>query len=312
MTTANVSEDGQRGGLELTFCWASLTAGTHGQLIFISILNSFLAITASLGNALILVALRKESSLHPPSKLLLSNLAATDLCVGIISHPLFVIFLISVMNERWDICRYVSVTGFIADPIFCGVSLSTLTAISVDRLLALSLGLRYRQVVTLRRTYVIVIAFWVLQIVISMMSLRNVLIAVSCSILVASLCLATSIFSYTKIFFTLRHHQNQVQDHIQQPNHTSQLNIARYRNVVCTSLWLQFMLASCYLPDSIVVALMSIGGLSTPLFLAREYTVTLVYLNSSLNPILYCWKINEVKQAVKDTIRKVLRCPSIN
>jgi len=310
MTAANVSEDGQHGGLELTFCWASLTAGTHGQLRFISVLNSFLCITAVFGNALIVVALRKESSLHPPSKLLLSNLATTDLCVGVISHPLFVIFLVSVMNESWDICRFSSVTGFIADPIFCGVSLSTLTAISVDRLLALLLGLRYRQVVTLKRTYVIVITIWVVQTVISMMSLINVLIAISCSIIVASMCLVTSIFSYTKIFFTLRHHQTQVQDHVQQPNQTNQLNKARYRRVVSTALFLQFTLLVCYLPDSVVIALMSISGLSTPLFLAREYTVTLVYLNSSLNPILYCWKIKEVNQAVKDTIRQVLSCPS--
>ena len=310
MTTANVSEDGQHGGIELTFCWASLTAGTHGQLRFISVLNSFLCITAVLGNGLIVVALRRESSLHPPSKLLLSNLATTDLCVGLISHPLFAIFLLSVMNESWDVCRYSSVIGFIADPIFCGVSLSTLTAISVDRLLALSLGLRYRQVVTLKRTHVLVITIWVVQTVISMMSLMNVLIAISCSIIIACLCLVTSILSYSKIFLTLRHHQTQVQDHVQQPNQTNRLNIARYRTVVSTALWLQFTLLVCYLPESIVVASMSITGLSTPLFLAREYTVTLVYLNSSLNPILYCWKIKEVNQAVKDTIRQVLSSPS--
>ena len=309
MAAANLSEDGLHGGLELTFCWASLTAGTHGQLKFITVLNSFMTVTAVLGNTLILVALRRVSLLHPPSKLLLTNLATTDLCVGLISHPLLIIFLLAAMNESWDICRYSSFTGFIADPIFCGVSLSTLTGISVDRLLALSLRLRYRQVVTLKRTYVIIITIWVVQTVISMMSFINVLVAVSCSILVASLCLATSIFSYTKIFFSLRRHQNQIQDHVQQPSQTNQVNVAQYRKVVSTALWLQFPLLVCYLPDSIVVALSSIAGLSTSLFLAREYTITLVYLNSSLNPILYCWKIKEVKQAVKDTITQVFSCP---
>ena len=310
MAATNLSEDGQHGGLEETFCWASLTAGTHGQLKFITVLNSFLTVTAVLGNSLILIALRTVSLPHPPSKLLLSNLATTNLCVGLISHPLLIIFLFAAMNESWDICRYSSVTGFIADPIFCGVSLSTLAGISVDRLLALSLGLRYRQVVTLKRTSVVIIAIWIVQTVISMMSFMNVLVAVSCSILVSSLCLATSIFSYTKIFFSLRRHQNQVQDHVQQPSQTNQLNVARYRKVASTALWLQFTLLVCYLPDSIVVGLMSIAGLSTPLFLAREYTITLVYLNSSFNPILYCWKIKEVKQAVKDTITQVFFCQS--
>ena len=47
----------------------------------------------------------------------------------------------------------------------CGVSLLTLTAISVDRLLALLLGLRYRQVVTVKKTYVAILAFWIVSVV---------------------------------------------------------------------------------------------------------------------------------------------------
>ena len=67
----------------------------------------------------------------------------------------------SIMNEHWKICRYVYKTAFIVGHLLCGVSVLTLTAISVDRRLALLLGLRYRQVVTLKRTYVIAITFWI-------------------------------------------------------------------------------------------------------------------------------------------------------
>ena len=121
-----------------------------------------MAITAFLGNTLILVALHKESSLHAPSKLLFRNLATTDLCVGLIVEPLFLTYFISILNEPWHICPYAgfavsSITGHILG---C-VSLFTLTIISVDRLLALLLGLRYRQVVTLKRIYRVVVVFWV-------------------------------------------------------------------------------------------------------------------------------------------------------
>ena len=85
-----------------------------------------------------------------------------------------------------------------------------MTVISVDRLLALLLGLRYRQVVTLKRTYEIVITLWVVFAFFTAMQW--------CGIIVTSLCLVISVFPYTKIFFTLRHHQNQVQGHVQQPN----------------------------------------------------------------------------------------------
>ena len=168
-----------------------------------------MSVTAVLGNILILIALHKESSLHPPSKLLLRSLATTDLLVGLIAEPVFVIYCISKANEHWNMFRYASLVGFTSSHIFCGVSVLTLTAISVDRLLALLLGLRYKQVVTLKRNYVIVIAIWVVCTVSSAIQFWNRLITRWCGIIGASLCLVISIFSYTKIFLTLRHHQNQ-------------------------------------------------------------------------------------------------------
>ena len=308
MAPANVTGDEQQKTLEELLCSAGWTAELHGHLTFISVLNSFLSITAFLGNALILIALRKESSLRPPSKLLLRCLATTDLCVGLISEPLTVIYWMSqvVMNEHW--CGFTLVASFIAAYILCSVSLLTLTAISVDRLLALLLGLRYRQVVTLKRTHVIVVMFWVVSTVLSGMSFWNPLVIFWSMIIVVSCSLATSIFSYTKIFFTLRHHQNQVHDNVQQPNQTNQLNIARYRKAVSSALWLQLTLVACFLPRGIAVALLTKRRLSPSIFLVNQYTIALVYLNSLLNPILYCWKIDEVRQVVKATIRQVLCC----
>ena len=290
MDTANPAGNGQKETVEQLFCSTGLPTG--GQLTFILVLNSFLSIIAFLGNSLIVIALHKESSLHPPSKLLLRYLATTDLCVGLISQPLFVTSCVSLVNEYWNICHYAANAS-----IFCGVSVLTLTAISVDRLLALLLGLRYRQVVTLKRTYMIVITFFVVCTVSSAMWFWNPVINFWCSIIVTSLCLVTSAFSYT-----LRHHQNQVQDHVQQPNQTNQLNIARYKKAVSTAIWLQMTLVTCYLPYGVVTVLAPNRGRISSVYYAWRYAFTLVFFNSSINPILYCWKIGEVRQAVKDTI----------
>ena len=306
MSAQNVGGDGQQKAVGDLTCWLYLTSGLHGHLTFLSVLNSFLSVTAFLGNSLILIALHKESSLHPPSKLLLRSLATTDLCVGLIAEPLFVVNCISTANEHWNMFRYTSALGLATRHIFCGVSVLTLTAISVDRLLALLLRLRYKQVVTFKRTYVIAIAIWVVCTVYSAMRFWNRLITLVCIIMVTSLCLVISVFSYTKIFLTLRHHQNEVQDHVQQPNQTNQLNIARYKKAVSTAIWLQLTLVACYLPGNLVAVLISYSGLSSSLCYAWIYIITLAYLNSSLNPLLYCWKIEEVKQEVKDTIRQVL------
>ena len=262
--------------------------------------------TAFLGNVLILIALHKESSLHPPSKLLLRSLATTDLCVGLIVEPLAVIGWMSVVNGHWNICPYMYDAASITGNIFCGVSVFTLTAISVDRLLALRLGLRYTQVVTLKRSYVFVITSWLVSAVNSSMQFWNRLITFWYGIIGISLCLIISMLSYTKIFFILRQHQIHAQDLVQQPNQTNQLNIARYKKAVSTAIWLQVTLVACYLPYGVVTTLVTAGRLSSPVYHGWVYSFTLLFLNSSLNPILYCWKIQEVRQAVKDTIRQVL------
>ena len=305
MPTANFAENVQQKTVEQILCLKGLADEISGQLTFILVLNSFLSVSAFLGNALILIALHKESSLHPPSKLLLRCLATTDLCVGLIVEPLTVTCLISVLNEHWNMCRYISAAGFITGNILCGVSLFTITAISVDRLLALLLGLRYRQVVTLQRTYGVVITLWFVSTVFSAMFFWKPIITFWYSTVGIPLGLITSILFYTKIFLTLRNHQNQVQDHFQQPNQTHQLNIARYKKAVFTAIWLQLSLVVCYVPCGVVMALATSGGRSSSVYKAWYYVVSLVYLNSSINPILYCWKIEEVRQAVKETIRQL-------
>ena len=305
MTTANFTGDGQQKTVEQVFCSSDLTAGLHGQLIFLSISNAFLSFTAFLGNVLILIALRKESSLHPPSKLLLRSLATTDLCVGLTAEPLTVSYWMSEANGHWNICRFVLRASLLTGSFLCGVSLWTLNAISVDRLLALLLGIRYRPVVTLKRTYVIVITIWVVSIVLSTVQYWNPVFIIWFWIIVIPLCLLTSVFSYSKIFLTLRHHQNQVQGH-ERPNQTSQLNIVLYKKAVSSVIWLQLTLIACYQPFGVIVALLTNSALSPTVYQAWIYAYTLVYLNSSLNPIFYCWKIDEVRRAVKDTFRQML------
>ena len=303
MAITNFTEDRKQNTYEEMFCCTELTEEIHFPLTCFSAVNIFLSITAFLGNALILVALQKDSSLHPPSKLLLRNLATTDLCVGVIAEPLYVAYLMSVVNEQWNICRHVFVSTHITGYILTAVSLFTLAAISVDRLLALLVGLRYRQVVTLKRIYLTLTAIWVVSVAGTAMYFWNQLITTWCAYTAISLCLVISTVSYAKIFLTLRRHQIQVIQ--EQPSQTIQVNIARYRKAVSSALWVQSTLVICYLPEGIVRALFTQRGPSLSVFIAKVLTSTLVFLNSSLNPALYCWKIKEVRQAVKDTIKQL-------
>ena len=308
MALTNCTEDENRlNTFRELFCSAEYIRDVDGEFIILSTLTIFLSITAFLGNSLILVALHKETSLHPPSKLLYRNLAITDLCVGIIVDPLAVTYLTSVVKERWDICYHANWAANFLTYTLCLVSLLTLTAISVDRLLALLLGLRYKQVVTLRRTYITVIVFWIFSAVGASAWFWNPIINSMSRYLVGALCLVTTIVANTKIFFSLRH--NQIHNHVAQgqPSQAIPLNIDRYRKAVYSALWVQVTLVICYLPYVIAVALTPQRGMPLSIYLARSFTLNIIYLNSSLNPLLYCWQIREVRQAVKETLRHFFR-----
>ena len=288
-------------------CSPSLVGGLQQQLsiCFVAV-DILLSITAFVGNSLILVSLYKESSLHPPSKLLYRCLATTDLLVGLITQPHMALHWMSASQEHWSLCRYakdaVDITGYV----FILVSLMTMTAISVDRLLALLLGLRYKQIVTLKRMYIIVTTFWVFNLVASLSGFFDHRVTYLYSSLVISFCLVISLASYTKIFCTLRYHQAQVGDQ-QQPSQTNALNMARFRKAVYSALWVQLALVVCYTPIctvSIVIAYTK--KYSLLLVVTWKVAFILLFFNSTLNPFLYCWKISEVRQAVKQTIKEAL------
>ena len=268
---------------------------------FFSVSNIFLSITASLGNIVILTALASVSSIHPPTKLFFRCLAVTDLCVGLIIQPLFITDIMSriiKMNETFlhylpEIIGALSIT-------FCGVSVLTSTAISVDRLLALLMGLRYRDVITLRRVRVVVICIWLIAALSAWLRVWRRDIAYKQASVIVILCLATSIFCYSRIFLKLRHQHAFVQNivpHSQQNGEGIPMNINRYKKTVSSIMWVQLALVACYIPWGIAAVLYG-----NQHFVAWKATSTLVYLNSSLNPILYCWKIKGVKQAVKGII----------
>ena len=214
IATTNSTEGGtQTDTYQVSPCSPSFLVGLQPQLISFSAVNIFLSITAFLGNFLILVALNKETSLYPPSKLLYRCLATTDLLVGLFTQPLAATYWMSVVHKHWSLCRHARDAASLSSYALCGVSLFTLTAISVDRLLALLLGIRYRQIVTLKPTCIITATFWILSVAAKSFSISHTRITIWYSIILKPSCSVISMASYTKIFCTLRHHQTQVQDH---------------------------------------------------------------------------------------------------
>ena len=267
--------------------------------------NIFLAITATLGNILVLIALYKVSSIHPPTKLLLRCLAVTDLCVGLVVQPIFIASLLEIPSAVWDdLYRTATYLSYILS----GVSILTTAAISVDRLLALLLGLRYRCTVTLRRVRVAIVCFWLITFSNGLIyTLYSPDIGSDLGFVVVLFSLFISVFSYTKVILRLRQHQAQIQQFAgrEQANvREIPLNIERYKKMVYSVAWVQLAMAVCYFPTVLNMIMMMAKIRDDNFFGITARTI--FHCNSSLNPILYCWKISEVRQEVKNTLKEIL------
>ena len=287
-----------------------------GIAVFLSTLNIFLSITASLGNALILAALQRETSLHTPTKLLFRCLAVTDLFVGVITQPLYAFFLLSSVTTgmSWQVVYYIDKLSTASSLVLCQVSILIPSSISVDRLLALLCGLRYRHVVTSPRVRAVIICFWLIGISVGAVFFWNFIAAatVFCALTLFNLTIA--VLLYSSIYVKLRRHRFQVSTLTQgQPNERKlPLHIARYKNSVSSAVWVQLVLLTCFIPCSVVVILMICGQIpGSQIEIALAVAATLVYLNSSINPIIYCWRIRSVRRAAKETIKQLNCCKPV-
>ena len=199
--------------------------------------------------------------------------------------------------------------------VLCGLSIFVSTAISLDRLLALKLRLRYKKVVTLSRIRAAILSFLLLVVSIGLV---YVFVDKIYALIITLICVAFSIiistFSYVTIFRTLRKHQSIMQSRIYQvqPNGgANPLNIAKYKKTVSSIAWVQLVLIACYTPFIVGIVVIKVNNL-TGFYCEMFWTFsgTFVYFNSSLNPFLYCWKLREVRQAASAAIRRYICCKS--
>ena len=268
--------------------------------------NVFLLFAGVVGNTLIVRIFHQVVSIHSSSRTLFYSLAASDLCVGFIVQPLNLVYLISNITGNRSLCKstlpYLEVTGFAMS----GVSLLTASEISVDRLLALRLRLSYRQVVSLGRVRLVVVATWLVSLVSGLTSLWNREAFNLLQIIGTFLAIAISTVSYGWIHHKLRQqkkHRKQRKvawvESSQVVSGVSSFSSIHYKKTLSTALWVYCVLMSCYLPYMMVAVLWTVFGAQREVVICHVFALTLLYFNSAVNPVLYCLKIREVKERFK-------------
>ena len=267
------------------------------------VFNSLLTITAIIFNSVTIQALRKTSSLPNPLKTLLLSLAVSDLGVGLLVEPFYIGLLVKWLqrdNSTDAICTTFNwMMGLISGASFVGVM-----ALSVDRFLAIHLHLRYQELVTPKRVNALVISIWISS---ALLPLVSLLVPMTIAYLVLAitgiLCLVISGLLFFRIYLTVQRHRNQI--HALRA-HNQIANAARLRKSAVGMFYIYLVFLKCYLPNFCSFAIIAISKFSSGVKVFVISSITLVLLNSSLNPVVYCWKMRQIRRAIVNTLRNLV------
>ena len=282
-------------------------------LIINVVVNSFSCYTTIMLNIVLIFALRRSSSLPKTLKALILSVAVSDIGVGLLVQPLYIARLLMEIkntNHHWnetykDVVRTIGRT--LANVSFFGV-----TTISVDRFLAIHLHLKhqelltYQEIVTYKRVVAAVILSWILS---ASLALTDVLSSKNVSDLVGMTvgfaCLLTMALIYFNISTVVRRHNVRVNAQPAQAvaqNEESHSNFERLRKTAVGTFYVYLLIFACYLPMTIVILT---GREKNKMKHLLIYARTLLYLSSSLVPLVYCWKFRHIRCAIKNILGNI-------
>ena len=269
--------------------------------------HGVLSVTATVGNVAMIFALQKASSIPTTSRILVQSLALTDLSVGLVGHPLYIVVIAGIQQNYG--CEDIHVTlmvFFIVSASLVVVSLQIVALIGVDRFLAITLHLRYNELITPKRVVILVASVWIFTLSVVFIGVffyfqvgEIVLLAVG----YASVILLGII--YMKVYLVARRHQASINSQAQA---TSSLNLARNKNLAIKTLYVFVVFELCVLPYLITLTVILISDPSVVLQGTVQLATVLMMLNSSLNPIVFGWKMGEIRQIVKNKVKTLFCC----
>ena len=277
-------------------------------ILFLCITNALSAIASSIGNFLVVIAIWRTPSLHCPSSVLLSGLALSDLAVGLISQPVFVASNITLLFEDCTLFSIlVRVHEYFANQLLA-VSFFTLSVTSLDRFLAFKLHLRYQELITVRRIVLCLLFIWITASIFAFwISFHRISAEIAKITFVVGFSLNT-VICYFKIFRIVGYHQRRIASQIpttQSNTQESRPNLSRYKRSVRSLLYVVGFFCVSYLPWVFwVIAKYSISkGETVEIVLAARVFFTVSYSNACFNPFLYCWRMRDIREAIKEQTR---------
>ena len=284
--------------------------------------SSIISPTVVLLNALIIIAVQRRKELQRASNILLSSLAVTDLLVGSICVPLSAVvglFVPYQIQADHYICKLDSVAiSFTITLAIC--SIFHLTMIAWERYVAIRKWIDYKVIVTRSRLKKLAIIAWVsatvtvsplpLLVITGIMSENAMILAseifhtvLSVSVMSA---LGLIVYFYVMVYLGVRKRKlseiHQVSDLV---------NAKLERRVAMTTALVTVALILSFFPNALIGLLEGVYPVLRKHWVIRLMD-TLLYSNSVVNPLIYCYRDRRFRNAVLEIlkIRKPEKRPS--
>ena len=280
-------------------------------MLSICVLLLFFSFLTVLGNLLVINAMWKASSIPANVKKLFLSLAFSDIAVGFFGQLMLgviiaVMLAIEATGKFGFFCPSILTVWHFFTFLLVSASLLTITAIAVDRLLAISCHLRYQELITSKRVVIALVCLWITSGVAASVYISLPQHSSAVAVVVECVGLPCISVAYIRIYKVVKYHRNQIENQLRVPNALA-TDVARENKSALNAVYVYVVFLVCYFP----LLCSYIGLLSSsfriPFWVAEQALIFLVFLNSSLNPVLYCWRYREIRENVKTTVRKMFR-----
>lgn len=281
--------------------------------IITSIINASFSFTAIAGNAVVIFTVWTTPSLHSPSNIFISCLAGSDLMVGLLTQPCFVLHKIGEIFHRLEMYCTTRMLLESTANITAGASAFIMAATSIERWLALRLHLRYNEFVTVGRVLTTVAFLWTFLIALAVLRVFLIRPKIYNTILITLilLCLFSTYLAYAKILQCVRQHERCIHNVIAGTGLTQTeekagtlKSLLRYKRSTISMFLIVGVFSACFLPLLCVSLAHQIWGYTVEVKAAYAFVSSLAFINSSINPLLYCWRMKSLRNAVKATFKR--------
>ena len=291
--------------------------------IFICVVNSFSSYTAIMLNCVTIHAIRRTPSLPQALKILLLNLAVSDLGAGLVVQPCYVAGgVLKLLEYTENDLLYMATKSVhrFSSSVFALTSFLCVLALSMDRFLAINYCLRYKHLTTRKRVAGIAVAIWLFSIAVSLTFLWiSSYTALFMLAITDVVCEITLTILNLMIYRAAKAHINQLQSLELATSHPApnagsgreMANVARVRKFAKLSMYVCLAFLVCYLPETCMMWIIGLAAKrSTLQFQLMNFTETLIYLNSSINPVIYCLTVKSLRVTIKNMIQTLACCRS--